>query len=474
MLFTSSDQTSYTKAKNLMGTCKGTPGEKGDKGEPGIQGVAGMVGEPRGNVAVVDAIYGNDATASIGGSPYLTVNMAVSAITSGQSVWILPGTYNLTSPIVLPVGSSIRGFQLQTVNILMAVTTSTTMITMMEQSSIEDLTITLTATGTTDNLILTAIYFTGASAQTCKILHCIITINNSSMNSSLTNAITGILCSGVGELLPVIFTFISITATTINIYSNGAGKKRGILINNTNVLIIYDSRIFVAQPIATTSTGSYVGVETADTNNLGSIQIRTSTVGCVTPATGHSYTASDILQTNPPTITTPTYLTSPGIQIGPGTDLVTKSAGGKGFFTLLYPSIIFYGLKGSLTGGTQGGGYLWPGTMAITSNVFPDPGTPPAYFRAQQPCLICGLSFALNIPPGGTNTTTAIIRYTPIRTGIVTDTIFTITLTGTTAFGTIYNGSLALTTGDLIHLYMTYTGSNANNSHDITAQIDMY
>jgi hypothetical protein len=72
-----------------------------------------------------------------------------------------------------------------------------------------------------------------------------------------------------------------------------------------------------------------VGVETNDTSDTGSIQLRTTTVGVTTPTAGQSYTASDILQTNPTTIDNPSYLASAGIQIGPGVDLVTKSAGGK-------------------------------------------------------------------------------------------------------------------------------------------------
>jgi hypothetical protein len=132
-------------------------------------------------------------------------------------------------------------------------------------------------------------------------------------------------------------------------------------------------------------------VETADVNNLGSIELRATTIGTVTPTAGQSYTASDILQTNPATITDPTYLASPGIQIGPSVDLVAKTAGGKGFSSYAYPNTIYYGLRGDLKNGTSGG-YMWPGTMvaAAGGNGFPDTGTPPAYYRVQQPSIIAG------------------------------------------------------------------------------------
>jgi len=40
----------------------------------------------------VDTIYGNDSTGSVGGSPFKTVNKAVSSVSSGQT----PTAYTLT------------------------------------------------------------------------------------------------------------------------------------------------------------------------------------------------------------------------------------------------------------------------------------------------------------------------------------------------------------------------------------------
>ena len=70
--------------------------------------------------------------------------------------------------------------------------------------------------------------------------------------------------------------------------------------------------------------------------------MRATTIGTVTPITGQLYTASDILQTNPAIITNPTYLSSAGIQLGPGTDLINKTAGGKGFSTYTYLTNLYY------------------------------------------------------------------------------------------------------------------------------------
>jgi hypothetical protein len=283
----------------------------------------------------------------------------------------------------------------------------------------------------------------------------------------------GINASGTGTLSQYSFRQNTVKTSVINVYSNGQGIKRGILISGSNQFSTTNSNIFVDAPTNTNSTGSYVGVEAADTNNIGSIQLRTTSVGVKTPTAGQTFTASDILQTNPTTITNPSYLLSPGIQVGPGTDLVTKSAGGKGFSTYIYPTILFYGLKGDVKN-CSNNAYLWTGTQAVANGVFPDPGTTaPAYFRVQQPAIISGLYVSLNNAPGATNTVTFTIYYTP-SAGSITSTPFTVTLTGTEKSGTFYNSSVNLNTGDFIHLFMSYTGDNANNAHDITAQIDLF
>ena len=94
-----------------------------------------------GNTAVVDTIYGNDSVATVGGAPFKTIAAAVAAVVSGQTVWILPGTYTLTSGITLPNGISIRGLSLQTVVIQMIATSNASMITMGENCRVEDITL---------------------------------------------------------------------------------------------------------------------------------------------------------------------------------------------------------------------------------------------------------------------------------------------------------------------------------------------
>jgi hypothetical protein len=434
--------------------------------------VQGAATSQLGNVATVDAVYGNDATASVGGSPYLTVNAAVAAVASGQTVWIHPGTYTLSAPITLTNGTSLRGLSLQTTTLQMNVTSSTIMITMGENCRVEDLTMNITCTGTADNVVLVGMLFGGTSSQTSKLRTSVLTVQNSTMNKTLSSTVIGVEFAGTGTLTSSSFLFNSLKGSTINVYANGQGNKRGVLISNSNQASTRDLNIFIAQPTDTDSLGSYVGVETNDPiNNTGSIQMRATTCGVVYPITGQTYTASDILQTTPPTIANPTYLASPGIQVGPGTDLVTKSAGSKGFSTYIYPTTLYYGLKGNLTSGPSSGGYLWPGTQAASAGVFPDPGLPAAYYRCQQPVLIAGLYCALNVAPGSATSVIWTVRVTPVG-GAITDTLFTVTLTGAQLTGTFYNSSYRCNTGDQIHVFVSYTGATA--AHDMTVQVDLF
>jgi hypothetical protein len=351
-----------------------------------------------GNVARVDAIYGNDSNGYIGGLPFASIQGAIDAINTasatGVTIWVLPGTYAVTTSattytdsssttwnpcIVLPNNTALRGLNTQTTTIQCASpsATNTTLIKVGSNCRIEDLTMTLGSSSYSGTSNLVGMYFTGSTSIQTKLRTAVLNVNNSSVSTSATTNVYGVHFDGTGTLGSSTFSFNCLKGSTVNVYSNGAGNKRGFLVSNTNIVTTRDMNVYVAQPTSVTSTGSYVAIETNDPSNTGSIQLRSTTAGIQTPSyvaspgTIQRYSASDILQTTPATITNPGYLASAGIQIGPGTDLVTKTAGSKGFSTFVYPTIIYFGLKGSLSSATSG--WLWPGTQAATSGVFPDP-----------------------------------------------------------------------------------------------------
>jgi hypothetical protein len=295
-------------------------------------------------------------------------------------------------------------------------------------------------------------------------------VDNSGAAFDGTSDVTGVLFNGTGTLAAGSFSFNSLKGSTINVYSNGGGTKRGILVNNTNITSTRDVNIYVAQPPNTASTGSYVGVETADAANTGSIQLRATTVGTVRPGVGNLYTASDILQTNPATITDPTYLATAGIQLGPGTDLVTKTAGGKGFSTYNYPTTIYYGGSGTMT--NRRTGYMWPGTVLFTGS-YPDQTVPVARYRVQQPAILIGMSASCNIIPAGDSVVITVCKNAAPATGdlISNATPFTVTLNNTTLNATFYNVSVTFNTGDFINVYIN---ANDNTIHDLSVQLDIF
>ena len=489
MSITSGDLTTRINARALLAGCQcitGAVGPQGPTGATGATGATGPVGPAGpaaagglvsiGNFLRVDTVYGSD----VSGNAYpftfsfKTINAAIAKVTTGQTIYVYPGTYTLSAGITMPTGTSIRGASTQTVIIQMTgVSANTTLLTMGENTRVEDITWKLTSTG---HYTLKGIVFPGTTSVTAKLRTCVVSVDNSAASSGGTSIVTGIEASGTGTLNAASFSFNCLKGSTINVYSNGGGNKRGILVSGTNIVTTRDLNVYVAQPTTTTSTGSYVAIETADPSNTGSIQMRSTTVGTITPTAGQSYTASDILQTNPTTITDPTYLASAGIQIGPGSDLVTKTAGGKGFSSYVYPTTIYYGLKGDIhTGGSPSGAYMWPGTQAATNNVFPDPGTtPPAFYRFQQPGILAGMNVFFATGPGTGNTTVLTVRRTPNGGSIADVTNFTLSFTGAETSKSYYSGSQTFSAGDRIHVFVSYTGGSANTTHDITVQLDCF
>jgi hypothetical protein len=435
------------------------------------------------NVLLVDQLKGNDSTGVVGGPPFQTVQAAGATAASGQLIWVMPGTYNLTQGLTLTDGVSIRGLSTQATTIQMeGVTGDTTLLTLLGNNRVEDLTLRLQSN---QHHTLKGIYLANQSSVTSKLRTCVLTVDNRTAGYTSNSEVYGVEAGGTGTLGPASFSFNSLKGSTINVYSDGGGRKRGILVSNSNVMSTRDLNIYVAQPTSpgvtgtSQSTGSYVGVETNDTSGLtlGSVQLRSTTVGTVKPLSYNSYTGSDISQVTPSIIADPTYLASPGIQLGPGVDLVTKSAGTKPFSTYVYPTVVYYGLKGSLSSGVNG--YLWPGTQAAESagnRTFPDPGLPAAFYRIQQPAILSGLNIACTTGPSSTHGTTIQLYYTPKSTGVMVPIPnFREELTGSAGSSiSYYNSTQDLAAGDKIHVGVTYSGGGGNTTHDLSIQLDMF
>jgi len=414
-----------------------------------------------GNVIVVDGVNGNDGTGVVNGLPFKTINAAINYVSgSGLSyptIWVMPNTYTLTSGFTMPDNSALRGLSTQTTKIVLTASNSdTTMVTMGNNSRIEDLSLTLYSTSSTANLV--GIKLPGSTGTNSKLRTAVLTVDNSSITASANTNVYGVWASGSVTAAPSDFSFNFTRGVTINVFSNGGGKKRGVYADTPVVTTFRDTNIYVKAPTSALSTGSYVGVESA--NASCSLQMRTTSISG--PSTSGSYTGSDILQTTPGT-----GFIENGIQIGPGCDLINKTAGGKPFTTYVTPTTITYGLNGSIANGTR---YYWQGvqTTGDATQVF---------YRFQQKSILQGMSVLLRTPCGGASGSHAVVvtalKSTTGVAGSGVATTMTATLTGndTTAFS--YDNSVNFNIGDYLAVQTTTPG-NPGTAADMTIELDLF
>jgi hypothetical protein len=413
-----------------------------------------------GNTLVVDAVNGNNATASVNGTPFLTVEGAISYINTnaltGVTVWILPGTYALAAGITIPATCSLRGLSTQTTRLTLAGSNpggTVTMVTMGENTRIEDLTLTLTSTNATTNLV--GIALPGTTSVTSKLRTSVLTVNNATLAVGTTTNVYGILSNGAGTLGTSTFSFNFTRGCTINVLSNGGGNKRGILVSTANAVSFRDTNIYVAPPTNAASTGSYVGAETTD--NAASAEFRSSAISGA--ATAGSYTGSDILQTLPVT----GLLVGQGIQIGPGTDLVTRTAGAKSFTTFVTPSTLLYSLRGNSPSNAQ---YFWPGNQTTLD-------TTEIFYRFQQKAIVFGMNISMRVAPGAGKSIQFLVKKS--TTGVAGSgvaTIMTATVANAATTGNNYSVSVNFAQGEYLSLQLIPSASNS--AADIVVELDLF
>jgi len=409
---------------------------------------------PMGKMIRVDSVYGDDLLGSPGTYAYQTVTAAVTAASNagpGYTIWVMPGTYNLSNGITIPTGCALRGSSTQTTTIQMCNvnTAFTTLVRMGENTRVEDLTLVLQSSDS-NAYPLIGIEFPGTTTVTGKVRTCVLTVNNSNVDVASSTTVYGIQATGTGTLGPASFSFNSLKGSTVNIYSNGGGDKRGILISGSNTMTTRDMNIYVAAPADLLSTGSYIGIET--TNSNGKIQCRSTTIS------GYS---SDIKQTEG------------SIELGPGVDIVNKTAGGCNFTSYVYPTILYYGVKGFLANSGLTTSYLWPGTASVDNGNGGNPQYPDAnvaYYRAQQKSVIIGMYATLGSNAGVGHSATVTLQVNDV------DTAFSLAFSNDTgsASNYLYDASVTLQRFDRISVKLVLdTTDSGNLAHDLSLQIDI-
>jgi hypothetical protein len=415
-----------------------------------------------GNTIVVDQINGNDLTGAVNGLPFQTVNAAVTYMgtiplpAGGVTCWILPGTYALTGGLTIPNTCSLRGLSLQTTRLTWAASVpggTATMLTMGENTRVEDLSLTLTSTNATTNLV--GVVTPNTTSNTSKLRTAVVTVNNAGLAVGTTTNVYGILDNGTGTLGPATFSFNFTRGVTINVLSNGGGAKRGIYVTGANDITFRDTNIYVAAPTDAASMGSYHGVET--TNNDADAEFRTCSISG--PSTAGGYTGSDILQTAP----TIGVITNKGIQLGPGVDLLNKTAGGKPFTTYVTPTTLIYGLNGNVVAAAH---YLWPGVQTASDNT-------QIFYRFQQKAIVQGMSINMRTAPGGVRTVTVtVLKSTTGVVGSGVATVMTATVTGAALSAFQYGVSVDFAQGEYLALQIASVAGTA--AQDVVVELDIF
>ena len=417
-----------------------------------------------GNVLVVDAINGNDGTGTVNGPPFLTVEAAIAYINTnsltGVTVWIMPGTYTLTSVttgLTIPATCALRGMNTQTTKIVMTASNpggTVTLLTMGENTRVEDISLTLNSSDATTNLV--GIALPGTTSSTSKLRTAVLTVDNSGIAVGTTTNVYGILDNGTGSVGPATFSFNFTRGVTVNVFSNGGGNKRGVLVSTANDVTFRDTNFYVRAPTDSASTGSYVGVETTDPDC--SAQFRTSSISG--PTTAGSYTGSDIYQASPAA-----GYTYKGVVLGPGCDLINKTAGGKSFTTYTTPITLLYCANASLINGTH---YLWPGTLPSGGD------NTEVFYRFQQKAIIQGLAINCRTAPGTGNGVTVTIRRSTTgvpNSGVATS--MTVSITNSTNAGTHFTSSEDFAQGEFMSVQITTPGG-PGAAADLVVEIDLF
>jgi hypothetical protein len=428
---------------------------------PGGAGGAGTTASPlMGNTIVVDQINGNDATGQVNGLPFQTVNAAMTYMgtlvlpAGGVTCWILPGTYALTAGLTIPNTCAMRGLNTQTTRIGWAASVpggTATLLTMGDNTRLEDLTLSLTSTNATTNLV--GVTLPGTASDTAKLRTMVLNVNNAGVATGSTTNVYGILSPGASALNPADFALNFTRGCTVNVLSNGGGNKRAILVNGANTLSLRDTNFYVSAPTDPLSTGSYVGAETND--NLAQAAFRSCSISGPTSAGG--YTGSDVLQTLP--VARDTY----GISIGPGTDLIHRTTGGTPFALTTTPAILAYSINATLAAAPR---YLWPGVLSSGGDATE------VFFRLDRPVLIQGMSVNMRVAPGaGRNVVFTVYRSATGIVGSGVATAMTITVSDAATTGINLIAGVTINAGEYIALRADRSALGAT---DISVQLDLY
>lgn len=378
----------------------------------------------RANTAIVTK-SGDDGLAFIGGNPFKTINGAITAINAsnaqGVTILVFPGVYDET--ISIPAGNSLRGISGSTVRISKQnVTSDTTLITMSENTTMEDVSLLLSSI---QHVHLVGVAFPGVSTESAKLKGVTIEVDNSLASAAGTSNVYGVHSFGTGN--PTISTD-NVNDSIIITKSAGLGTKRSIL-SDTNPHT-FNCRNNILLTTSAGGAGSYIA---AEVNQVGALlNLRGSS------AQGQT---ADISQT------------AGRLNIG-STNLQNANANNLGFSTDEQPAILIWAQPGVIAVGTS---FYRPGTASLS--------TTEVFIRLSQKAVIKSLNVRSLIGPGIGLTSTWTIR----KNGL--DTPLTVSMTGTQTSNINEDVSVNFEAGDSISLKVTI--SLLSTTTDTVVQVEI-
>lgn len=359
----------------------------------------------RANTAIVTK-SGDDRVAFIGGNPFSTINGAISAINAlnaqGITILVFPGSYEET--VTIPDGNAIKG--VCSSNIIISklnVTSNTTLLTMGENTTVEDVSLLLTSS---EHVRLIGVAFPGVTSQSAKIRGVSIEVDNSSAVSGGTSNVYAVHAFGTG--LPDI-SIDNMSDSTIITRSAGLGSKRAILVDtNPQNLNCRNSALL------TTNAGGAGSSIAAEVNRSGA---RLNLIGCSVDGQ-----TADLSQT------------AGTLTIG-STNMIHSNANGLGFSTAEQPPLFFWAQPGVIGLGTS---YYRPGTASLTSTE--------VFIQMNQKCVVKTLNIRSLSGPGIGTTVVWTIR----KNGA--DTPLTVSLNGSETAALNEDVSVTFHEGDNLSL----------------------
>ncbi len=193
-----------------------------------------------GNVCFVDQVFGNNATAARNGLPFLTITAALAAALAGDTVYVLPGTYN--EAISIPANVSLVGLDGARVIIQrLAVVAATDLVNLAVGSRIENVTLKLTQT-VLPAVQLRGVVFAITAAGNAKMRRCSLLVQNGGIAAAVTTI--GVYIGGGGN---ADISFACIEDCEIDVDSQGAGAKDGILVDTGSQDVIVETTLVHVQ-----------------------------------------------------------------------------------------------------------------------------------------------------------------------------------------------------------------------------------